>query len=82
MPPGLPQTLLRALAGLLLAGILLLVGYGSLVKQRWPADVDFILVRWPFWVIVIVGVPLLALRLALWHRRRRQRPLPSSPPAP
>lgn len=81
MQSGLPQRLFRLLALLLLIGILGMIVWGSLYKQRWPADLHFIFVRWPFWVIVLVGLPLLAWRVATWQRRRRSSRRLASPPA-
>ncbi len=49
-----------------------LVLYGALVREPWPTDPLHLLVRWPFWVFVGIGAPLLALRIVLWRRRRGQ----------
>ena len=49
-----------------------LVVFAALVREPWPTDPLYLLVRWPFWAIAGIGAPLLALRIALWRRRRRQ----------
>lgn len=49
-----------------------LVLFAALVREPWPTDPLYLLVRWPFWAIAGIGAPLLALRIALWRRRRRQ----------
>ena len=49
-----------------------LVLFAALVREPWPTDPLHLLVRWPFWVFVGIGAPLLALRIAWWRRRGRR----------
>ncbi len=66
------NNLTRRLGMVLFLAFLALVLFGALVREPWPTDPFYLLVRWPFWVFVGIGAPLLALRIALWRRRRRQ----------
>ncbi|HKI96830.1 MAG TPA: hypothetical protein VKB51_00015 [bacterium] len=83
MTPGFTQTLVRSIVMLLLLGLFAMIVYGTLFKETLPSDVGFWLPRWPFWVAVGVGGPLLVLRLVLWRWRgtRRKAADPTPPVA-
>jgi membrane protein DedA with SNARE-associated domain len=76
--PSPPYTVSRIVGGVLFVAMLLLVVGGMLVKEPWPNDELYLLVRWPVWLILGVGAPLLVLRVALWRRRRAQRGPPTA----
>lgn len=53
------------------AVVVLLVGLvivATAIKDPWPSDGVYLLVRWPIWLVGLVGLPALVLRVLLWHR--------------
>lgn len=71
---GIGLTLFLAFLGLVVVA--------SLIRDPFHRDTLFVLVRWPLWVIAGVLAPLAAVRIVLWHRRRRVRAAPGSGPRP
>jgi hypothetical protein len=80
MPPDFSQTLLRRIGMVLFLGLLAMIVYGVLVKQPWPSDFMFWLPRWPVWLFIGVGMPLVALCVALLRQRRRDAARQAPPP--
>jgi hypothetical protein len=72
----IPQHWSRRLAGELLFGLMGLVAVGVLIRESGSGDVGHWLVRWPVWMLLGLAVPLVALRIVLWRRQRRDARTP------
>lgn len=72
----------RRIGMVLFLAFLGLVVVGMLIREPMPGDRFHVIVRWPLWVVLGVGGPLLLVRLALWRRRRRPARRPPAVPGP
>jgi len=74
----------RLIGGALWLATMGLILVGMVLREPSLADYRFWLVRWPVWMVIGLGVPLVALRVGLWHRRRarRQAALPAATHSP
>ena len=61
------------LGGALLFSLLALIVSSIFLRESQPGDAMFFL-RWPFWVVMGLGVPLISIRLLLWRKQRPREP--------
>lgn len=61
------------LGGVLLVLLMALIVPRMFLREGQSGDAMFFL-RWPFWVVMGVGVPLISIRLLFWHKLRPRKP--------
>ena len=80
MPPSSP-VIVRRTGMVLFLALLGLIVVGALLREPWPFAWRYWFSRWPLWVLVGGGVPLVVLRVITWRRRTRERQA-GAPPRP
>ena len=61
------------LGGVLLISLLAMIVSLLFLREGHSGDAMFFL-RWPFWVVMGFGVPLISIRLLLWRKARERNP--------
>lgn len=64
------------LGGVLLLFLMALIVSSMFLRESESGHTMFIFLRWPFWAIMGLGIPLISIRLLLWRK-----PRPGTPPS-